>query len=104
MSSSDKINKIMLGFFQNTITKDILENQLDFEELATFAHKIIKTFGHNYYHQLEEHLIIKKIIMDKVPIDYIINIFNYNFLVKYRDIIVKFYGQNEFDKCVEKYT
>lgn len=97
------LNKIMIALIQNTISKDILENQLDYEELAPCAQKIINTFGNEYYYQLEEKLVIKKINTDKVSIDYFKNIFNYNFLIKYRDIIVKFYGQNEFDNCIEKY-
>ncbi len=101
--STNTNNDITKRLYFNSISKDELESELDFDSLKKHGHPIIKNFGNEYYRELEKTLILKKINEDKVPIDYFKLRFNVNFLMGYKDIIVNAYGQDEYDNWFSQY-
>jgi len=115
---NDKINTYIINTFgseptkenidkylkNNLITKDQLDQLIDFNILINYKSEIIKIFGTEYYYEKREKFFKDAILNDELTIEIINKIKDKLFMNTFCDIILEKFGIEQYNQLIASYN
>ena len=102
MSNNNQYDNIEELLYTNKINKEYLLQNADYELIKNHGHLVLNNFGSKFYDELEFNVISQYIINNNQ--EDINKIVSHSFLTKFKNIIIKKFGESYYNTMIQVYN